>query len=364
MFSKFNKRLFFIFFICLCCIVFLYKVKSILAPFIFGLLIAYICKNTVEKYEKKFSRQTLSLVIISLISLFFIFILIFVAPIVVKQIMEITKQLSIFAKEFNVDVFYNKHIKILNIMNINSPQEVSSLLNGLYNLFTKYFADIANIFISSSWKIVNTSFMFFITPIIAFYFLRDWKIMNKNIMRLIPKEYKNNYNILKMRIDDILHNYIIGQINVTIIISIFYTTLLLFIGFEYSFIVGITAGILTLLPYIGAFGGCFIGLCLSFFQYGYNLTKILEIIAIFSCGQFLEGNFITPSLIGNRIKVHPLWLMFAMFAGASLKGFWGIVISMPISAIIGVVYRFSQEIKIQNNRQILFNKQGKINDNR
>ena len=221
MFSKLNKKLFFIFFICLFCILFLYKVKSILAPFIFGLLIAYICKNTVERYEKNFSRQTLSFAIISLISLFFIFILIFVAPIVVKQIMEITKQLSIFAKEFNVDVFYNKHIKILNIMNINSPQEVSSLLNGLYNLFTKYFADIANIFISSSWKIVNTSFMFFITPIIAFYFLRDWKIMNKNIMRLVPKEYKNNYNILKMRIDDVLHNYIIGQINVTIIISIF-----------------------------------------------------------------------------------------------------------------------------------------------
>ena len=364
MFSQLNKKLFFIFFVCLFCIVFLYKVKSILAPFIFGLLIAYICKNTVEKYETKFSRHTLSIFIISLISLFFILFLIFIAPIVARQVVEITKQLSSILKEFDVNIFYQKHIKILKFINIKSPQEFSSLLNKFYDLATRYFTNVANIFIYSSWKIVNTSFMFFITPIIAFYFLRDWKIMNKNIMRLVPKEYKNNYNILKMRIDDILHNYIIGQINVTIIMSIFYTVLLLFIGFEYSFVVGITAGILTLMPYIGAFGGCIMGVFLSFFQYGYNLTKILEIIAIFSCGQFLEGNFITPTLIGNKINVHPLWLMFAMFAGASLKGFWGIVISMPISAIIGVVYRFSQEIKIKNNRQILFNNRGNVNDSR
>lgn len=186
--------------------------------------------------------------------------------------------------------------------------------------------------------------MIILSPIVGFYFLRDWKIIMQNINKLFPKEHRENIITVIARIDNILHQYIIGQINVSAIIAIIYSTLLIIIKFKYAFIVGIIAGFLTLLPYIGAFGGCIIALFLGFFQFGTNYIKLLEIVVVFVLGQFLEGNFVTPNLIGNKIQVHPLWIMFAMFSGGSLYGFWGIVISMPVAAIIGVLIRFYFEI--------------------
>ena len=142
-----------------------------------------------------------------------------------------------------------------------------------------------------------------------------------------------------------LHHYIVGQLNVCLILGTFYSILLFLTGFNYSFIVGIMAGFLTLLPYVGAFIGGALALTLAYFQFGLVIGKLFTIFFIFCLGQFLEGNFVTPNLIGNKIKVHPLWLIFAILSGGTLYGFWGIVISMPLSAVIGVLVRIYFEKK-------------------
>ena len=120
----------------------------------------------------------------------------------------------------------------------------------------------------------------------------------------VPKEFRRHFVILIKRIDEVLHHYIVGQIIVCLILGTFYSLLLFCIGFNYSFVVGLIAGFLTLLPYFGAFCGGGIALVLGYLQFGFSLSKLFAILFIFCLGQFLEGNFVTPNLIGNKIKVY------------------------------------------------------------
>jgi predicted PurR-regulated permease PerM len=117
---------------------------------------------------------------------------------------------------------------------------------------------------------------------------------------------------------------------------------------------GITAGILTLLPYVGSITGFVIAFVLIFLKHGFNIGQIMSVFCVFGIGQFLEGNFVTPNIIGKRIEVHPLWVIFSVLAGGCLYGFWGIVLSLPTTAVIGVIIRYTKEYKIKQLRRMRY----------
>lgn len=325
---------------------FLYKVKSILLPFFLGLLIAYLFKDVVKKYEKRFSRNLLSLLAVLGFSFAVVLILIFVIPIIFDQLTSLIRDIMKHVESFDINAFYAKSNEIMALLHINDISELREYFTHITNFLLKTAASVTNSLVNSSFQIANVLFMIFISPIVAFYLLKDWdKIFTFIRKELVPREFRAQFVILTRRIDDVLHHYIVGQLNVCLILGTFYSLLLFAIGFNYSFVVGIMAGFLTLLPYIGAFCGGAIALTLGYFQFGLVISKLFMILFIFCLGQFLEGNFVTPNLIGNKIKVHPLWLIFAILSGGALYGFWGIVASMPIAAVIGVLVRFYFERK-------------------
>ena len=340
---------------------FLYRVRSILLPFFLGLLIAYLFKDLVKKYENKFSRNILSLTAVIGFSLAFVLVLIFVLPLIFNQLAALLTDILKHVENFDVNSFYTKTKEIMDLLHINNIGELKEYFTHVTNFLLKITGNVANSLVNSSFQIANVLFMIFISPIIAFYLLKDWdKIFTFIKKQLVPREFRAQFSILSKRIDDVLHHYIVGQLNVCLILGTFYSVMLFFTGFNYSFIVGITAGFLTLLPYVGAFCGGAIGLVLAYFQFGFSISKLLIILFIFCLGQFLEGNFVTPNLIGNKIKVHPLWLIFAILSGGALYGFWGIVASMPIAAVLGVLVRFYFERK-NINKNGINNRQKKIN---
>lgn len=327
-------------------LLFLYKVKSILLPFILGFLIAYCFKDFVKRHEEKYSRGLLSIGIISIFSIVVVLTVIFVFPMIFTQLLDLIKTVLTRVENLDLNSFYAKFKEILVILRIEDTVELKQYFTSISSVLLKTIGNITNTFITSSVQVVNVVFMIFISPIVAFYLLRDWeKIVNFLSKECVPREFRRHFVILLKRIDDVLHHYIVGQIIVCLILGTFYSVLLFCIGFNYSFVVGLVAGFLTLLPYFGAFCGGGIALVLGYLQFGFSLSKLFAILFIFSLGQFLEGNFVTPNLIGNKIKVHPLWLIFGILAGGSLYGFWGIVVSMPLAAIIGVLVRFYFEEK-------------------
>lgn len=336
---------------------FLYRVRGILPPFILGFFIAYIFKNLVKKYENKIPRHWLSLIIISLFTIFIVLICLFAIPALFNQLISLLREIISKTENIDFDILYNKIYEIARIFKIDDVKELQKHFLTASNFIVKYLGNLTNSLIASSLQILYGIFVVCISPIIAFYFLRDWdKMFNFIREHFISNSFKKHYLKLSSRIDDILHHYIIGQINVSLILGLFYSVGLLLIDFRYAFIVGIFSGILTLLPYVGAFGGAFISLILGYFQYGSSVPKLVSIGVVFSVGQFLEGNFITPNLIGNKIQVHPLWLFFGILAGGALYGFWGIVISMPLAGILGVLVRFYFEEKAMRDKYDINNR--------
>ncbi|MDR1498831.1 MAG: AI-2E family transporter [Rickettsiales bacterium] len=334
---------------------FLHRIRGILLPFVLGFIIAYSFKNLVKKYEKKVSRNLLSILVVTLFSLLVALVSVFVFPAILAQFMGLLGEIVLYIENVDFNSIYLKFDEILKLLKIESVKELQQYFVTISNFTIKSIGNLTNNLLSFSLRVINKIFMICISPITAFYFLRDWdRMFNFVKNRLIPADFRGHYLILSRRIDSILHHYVVGQINVGLILTTYYSVLLLCINFKYAFIVGTISGFLTLLPYVGAFGGCALALVLGYFQFGAMVGKLFIILLIFCSGQFLEGNFVTPSLIGNKIRVHPLWLFFGMFVGGSLSGFWGIVISMPLAGVIGVLTRFYFEEKQKRKKRVKY----------
>lgn len=344
LFCKKNNNYRFYFFSILF-LLFLFYVRSILLPFILGLLIAYLFKGIVEKYENKCSRQTLSF-IVSAWCMFVIALLIFIAlPILCNQVFDLTKYVINYLNKINLQNLIEQiSLDISTKYKIAEAEEIASFINEnikyLYENCLKYLGNLSNYILSYSVKFVNTISMIILSPIMGFYFLRDWNKIICNIKYMIPSDIRKSSNELFIKIDEVLHNFFVSELIVCGICSIYYSLILSIIGLKYGFIIGLISGALNCIPYIGSTLSCGIGLIVGAIQYGFNIPRLCLIAGVFSLGFFLEGNFLTPTVVSDKIKIHPLWILFSLFVGGKISGFWGLLLSLPIAGVIGVIIRF------------------------
>ena len=189
---------------------------------------------------------------------------------------------------------------------------------------------------------LNLLSLLFITPIVTFYVLRDWDIMMEKISSWLPQKHRSVILEQFRLIDITLAGYIRGQTNVCLLLGTFYAIGLMLVGLDFGFVIGFMTGILSFIPYVGLLVGMSVGLCVAFVQFGglEGIGSIGIVAAIFVVGQVIEGNFVSPKLVGDKVGLHPLWIMFGMLAGAALFGFVGVLISVPMTAVIGVLMRF------------------------
>lgn len=324
----------------------LYRVKNILLPFILGFVIAYCFKDLVKKYENKYKRSYFSIFLIFVFSIVIVLLFIFILPKIFSQFLGLFSDIVSNIQNFDTNSFYIKLNKIMEILNIHDTKDIQNYISNVASVLLKWTASITNKLISSSFQIANIVFMVCVSPVIAFYFLRDWELMSNNIKKyIIPSKQRNKYKILMERIDDVLHHYIIGQVYVCLIFATYYFILLSVLKFKYSFVIGIISGFAIAIPYVGSFGVCMLATVIGYFQFGFHPEKLIAIIIIYCLGQFFEGNFVTPSIMGNKMQIHPLWLLFGVFVGGSFMGICGIILSVPLTGILGVTVRFYLEEK-------------------
>jgi predicted PurR-regulated permease PerM len=331
-------------------IYFIYIVRAVLMPFMVGFFIAYCVKNVVAKFEERFSRKLIAIVILMLFFAIIIASLLFLVPVIYQQVTDIVRQFINFAETFDVVDFYNRFAHVFKVLRVETADELQIYMKNVLISLMKRSSDITNLILNSSTQTFSLLFKIFLIPIITYYFIADWNKVMKSIFRLVPDDYKTNVVNLVGKINIMMHHYIVGQILVTLIISSIYTILLLIIKFDFAIMLGITAGCLTLLPYVGSVAGFVMAFFLILFKYGFVLSRIISVFCVFGIGQFLEGNFITPNIIGRRIEVHPLWVIFSVLAGGALYGFWGMLLSLPTTAIIGIIIRYAVENRVKQKR--------------
>jgi len=320
---------------------FIFLIKGILFPFVFGVIIAYAFNPLANKMEKIMPRFIASLIIISFFTLIVGISVAFFVPILFHQIIALLREFSAYFTEVD-EILYKKISDTLHTFGIsNGSEDMQQYFQQFNEDIVKFFGRMVNGLFASSIAFVGVLSFLFITPTTAYYFLKDWNGIIKKLNNLVPNEKKEKAKRLFRQIDFILSSYIKGQFSICLALGIFYAVLLYFAGLKFSLFVGIISGLITIIPYFGVVLGGVLGLTLAYFQWGFDSQKLLMILGIFALGQFLEGNFVTPKLMGRKIQLHPMWIIFALFTGGALAGFWGILLSLPAVAVLSVIVRFS-----------------------
>lgn len=182
-----------------------------------------------------------------------------------------------------------------------------------------------------------------ITPVVSFYLLRDWDNMISHINEYLPLDHAGTIREQACEIDRVLAGFVRGQMLVCLFLAAFYGLGLTVLGLEFGLFIGITAGMISFIPYVGTVLGFVVGIGVAVAQFWNEPVWIAAVAGVFIVGQMIEGNVLHPVLIGDRVGLHPVWIMFALLAGGSLFGFVGILVSVPLFAVIGVLARFALE---------------------
>ena len=324
------------------------SISNILLPFIVGIILAYFLDPIVQKLEKKgFNRVTATLLVLLFFTSFITIFIYSFGPILYHQLIAFISNIPNYLAILNDSI--QPHINtIYSKFGHNVTENQNLFLKEVSEYSLKISKNIVTNIWNSSIALINLLSLVVITPIVTFYLLRDWKILLNNLISYIPKKHVKEVTTQFTNIDNVLSAYIRGQTNVCLILGIFYASALSLLDLNSGFLIGFLTGIFAFIPYFGVFIGMFIAIVISFLQYDNYLMTML-VIAIFLIGQFIEGNFITPKLVGKKVGIHPVLIIFALLAGASLFGFLGILFAIPFIAVLGVIARFAASKYLKSN---------------
>ncbi len=310
-------------------------IGNILLPFVAGVALAYLLDPLADRLQKAGCNRLWAVIFIS-----FVFVLIF-APLAVFIFANLVDQLT---KLISAAPAISE--KLTKALNVKLPPKLSDTFNlGQSNLPVGEFLKSTIVIIMSSLvksfsSLLSIAGLMLITPIVTIYLLIDWDRLVAKIDELLPLDHAETIRNLSKEIQDVIAGFIRGMGAVCCILGAYYSVTLMFLGLEFGLIVGVFAGLLTFIPYLGAILGGILAIGLSTVQFWGDWNTILLVIGIFVLGQIIEGNFLTPKLVGSSVGLHPVSLLLALSIFGSIFGLVGMMIAVPLAASIGVLVRF------------------------
>ena len=321
----------------------LWNISDILAPFILGGILAYLLDPIADKMESFGVPRLLTALTVSLFALFvLIATAILLIPIIFDQINQIIGFIPYITNE--IYLVMQKGFKVLNLGEVEDINLVnlSKNLNEVSPIFAK------SIF-NSSFAILDFIFLLMVTPIVAIYLLVDWDKIIKELEKVLPRRLEPIISQIVIEMHKTVASFLRGQFSVCIILAIFYAVSLTALGLEYGLLVGLFSGLISFIPLIGAIFGGLVALVVSLSQFWQTPEWIGVVLIIFLFGQILEGNFLTPKLVGKSVRLHPLWIIFSVTCFGSLMGWVGIILAVPFAACIAVLVRFFLKIYFETD---------------
>ncbi len=314
----------------------LWLLGNVLLPFILGAILAYLLDPLADRLERAGVRRVWAVVMITLGAILAIVVLsLLIVPTLVEQataLIAITPQLITQAGEWLTANFPTL---------VEPDSELRQQLTELGTGLQARGGELLNTLLSYGVGVLNGLLIVVVVPVVTFYLLLDWDTMVARIDDLLPREHAPTIRRLARESDGTLAAFIRGQALVCLILGTFYAVALAVVGLNFGLVVGAIAGVLTFIPYVGALVGGVLAIGLALWQFWGDWVWVIVVWAIFQSGQFVEGNFLTPKLVGERVGVHPVWLLFALAAFGTLFGFLGVLVAVPVAAVIGVLVRFA-----------------------
>jgi predicted PurR-regulated permease PerM len=221
-----------------------------------------------------------------------------------------------------------------------TQQKLKSVLGGSADKILTWATEVLGGIISGGVAFFNFVALMVITPVVAFYLLRDWDRMVAKADDWLPRRHQETIRRLAREVDETLAGFLRGQGMVCLSLATFYAIGLTLAGLDFGLVVGLIAGFLSFIPYVGSLVGLVLSVGLALAQFD-SWISVGVVAVVFFVGQALEGNVLTPKLVGEKVGLHPVWVMFALLAGGALFGFVGVLLAVPVAAIVGVGVRFA-----------------------
>ncbi|WP_223788965.1 AI-2E family transporter [Marinicella meishanensis] len=321
----------------------IYLLSPILTPFAVGALLAYLFDPLADQLERwKLSRTLAVTVVFLVISILVFAILLVLIPSLEKQIASLIRNLPVYYQWLsdNLTPWLRSTFGIET--NLFDVTELTQLLKTHWESAGGIAQTIISSVTKSGLVIVNWLMNFLLIPVVTFYLLRDWDIITNRVSELIPRPYYRTVSQISHDANSVLSSFLRGQLSVMLALGAIYTTGLWFIGIELSLLIGMGAGLISFVPYLGTFVGLVAGVIAAVVQFG-DMNHVFYVLIVFGVGQLLEGFVLTPWLVGDRIGLHPVAVIFAVLAGGQLFGFVGVLLGLPLAAVIMVLLRHGHE---------------------
>ena len=317
-----------------------WALKPMLLPFVAGMVIAYFLDPVVQGIAaRKVPRSLGAVVVLAGFVLAVALLLLLVVPVVENQIGALIVALPSYIQNAraHIEPWTDKWLTQLSPDDVDKLREAAGTYAGsAVGWAGKILKDV----VSGGFALFDILTLFVITPVVAFYLLRDWPTLTANIDGLLPRQHYDMIRAELQKIDRTLSGFLRGQALVCLSLGLIYGIGLTLVGLKYGATIGIIGGVLSFVPYVGKLVACGASLALAFMQFDSTLSIGL-VAGVLVVGHVMEDYVLTPKLVGDRVGLHPVWILFALLAGGSLLGFTGLLIAVPVAAILGVLIRFA-----------------------
>jgi predicted PurR-regulated permease PerM len=320
----------------------LYVLSGVLLPFVAGLVLAYLLDPLADWLERRgVSRLIATIVILSTFVLLFVLALVLLAPVLAQQLSAFAARLPSYLMQLQA-IAQERGGPLLERLGMGAGVgDTQKVLTDFAGQATAWLTRVGQGALAGGQAIAGIVSLLVITPVVAFYLLVDWDRMVAAVDGWLPVRQRATIRTLALQMDRAIAGFIRGQATVCLLLGLFYAVALWMMGLNFGVLIGIVAGLLSFIPYIGSITGLLLAVGVALVQFWPDWHMPLIAFAIFGLGQFVEGNFLAPKLVGEAVGLHPVWLMFALVAFGSLFGFVGLLLAVPLAAIVGVLARFA-----------------------
>ena len=322
-------------------VAFLVVFRDILLPFIAGMALAYFLDPVADRLERLgLSRAMATTFILLIFVLLFALGLLLVVPLLTEQFRGLMERMPGYIARLQELLADPGSPWLENLIGEAGPR-LRENLNTVLTEGAQWLGAVLTRIWSSGKVLIDVISLLVITPIVAFYLLFDWDRMVASIDSWLPRDHRETVRSVMRDIDGAIAGFVRGQGTVCLVLGLFYAVSLTLAGLNFGLLIGMFAGLISFIPFVGSIIGFVLAVGVALVQFWPDFLWIALIGAIFAVGQFFEGNILQPKLVGSSVGLHPVWLMFALLAFGSLLGFTGLLIAVPAAAALGVLVRFA-----------------------
>lgn len=322
-------------------ILFMMLFSAVLLPFVAGMALAYLLDPVADWFERRgFSRLAATLMILLLFVVVLVIVLVLLVPVLGNQLLGFVDKLPGLVRSLQDLLTQHLGDRITKFSGLK-VEDLQSSLGDIMGKAATWIGGVLKSVWSGGQALMSILSLFVVTPVVAFYMLLDWDHMVERIDSWLPRHHVETIRELAREMDGAVAGFVRGQVSVCLLLGLFYAVSLVMLGLNFGLLIGIGAGLVSFIPFVGAALGFIASMSVALVQFWPDWHWIAAVAAVFAVGQFLEGNILQPKLVGESVGLHPVWLMFALFAFGYLFGFVGMLVAVPAAAMVGVLARFA-----------------------